>query len=316
MSPAIPHAATVVILRDSPSGPEVLLTKRAAGLSFMANLWVFPGGRMEPSDHAPELLARISTLDLDDRQARFDSLQGGRLDLATVYGLHVAACRETFEEAGLMVGRDAAGRDFDREQLARLALRRPQAGSADGFLRLVLDEDLVLDVGQLTYWSHWITPAREGKRFDTRFFVVELPGEQVASADLSELTHHAWLAQAEIEAGIANEELALAPPTRATLADIWFSHAQHGGVAQMLRAERLRPVPLILPKIVERDDGTVQALLPWDPDYATASGEGHVAPEGYPAHLTRLPSRWSPRFSADRKGQRARTRDPAPPSAR
>jgi 8-oxo-dGTP pyrophosphatase MutT (NUDIX family) len=300
MSPAIPHAATVVILRDTPAGLEVLLTKRAAGLSFMANLWVFPGGRMEPSDHGPEMLARIGTADLADRQQRFATRQGERLDIATVHGLHVAACRETFEEAGLMLGRCADGRDCDPGQLARLASRRAQAATADGFLRLLVEEDLVLNVGQLTYWSHWITPSREGKRFDTRFFVVELPGDQEASADLSELTQHAWLAQAQIEAGIGNHELALAPPTHATLQDIWFSHAQHGSVARMLRAERLRPVPPVLPKFAEATAGITQVLLPWDREYAAASGEGYIAPEGYPAHLTRLPSRWSPRFSAGR----------------
>ena len=317
MSPArIPHAATVVMLRDTQAGLEVLLTKRAAALSFMANLWVFPGGRLEPSDSAAEVLARIDTSDLADRRERLAALDGGHLDLETVYGLHVAACRETFEEAGIMLGRPARGGECSRQQLARLASRRAQASSADGFIRLLVDEELTLNVGQLTYWSHWITPAREGKRFDTRFFVVELPGEQEASADLSELTHHAWLTREHIEARIGDRELALAPPTRATLEDIWSSHAQHGTVAHMLRAERLRPVPPVLPKFLETSDGIAHVLMPWDSEYATTPGEGHVTAQGYPEHLTRLPSRWSPRFSAGRKDPSASVRAAVPPAAK
>ena len=84
----------------------------------------------------------------------------------------------------------------------------------DGFARLLADEDLLLDLGQLTYWSHWITPARERKRFDTRFFAVEVPADQDASADLSELTHHAWLTRAKSRSGMRSGELRLAPPTQ------------------------------------------------------------------------------------------------------
>ena len=77
------------------------MTKRAAGLSFMASLWVFPGGRMESSDHSPEVLARIDTTELAGRENRSISMQGAPLDATTMHGLHVAACRETFEEAGV-----------------------------------------------------------------------------------------------------------------------------------------------------------------------------------------------------------------------
>ena len=303
--PTIPHAATVVLLRDTPQGVEVLLTKRAAGLAFMANLWVFPGGRMEPSDYSPAVLQRITAADLADRHDRLGSLGGGRLDASVVYGLHVAACRETFEEAGVMLGGPAKGGACDSHLVARLASRRGEASTADGFVRLLVEEDLVLRVGQLTYWSHWVTPAREGRRFDTRFFAVEVPAGQEASADLSELTQHAWLTQAQVEARVANNELGLAPPTRATLQDIWHSHARHGSVARMLRAEQSRTVPLVLPKFADAGDDKIQVLMPWDVDYAAAPGEGYLAPEGYPPHLTRLPSRWSPRFSAGRRDKPA-----------
>ena len=67
----------------------------------------------------------------------------------------------------------------------------------------------------LTYWSHWITPAREGKRFDTRFFAVEVPADQEASADLSELTQHAWLSEADARGGHTSQTETAAGPADA-----------------------------------------------------------------------------------------------------
>ena len=52
------------------TGLQVLLTKRAAGLSFMGGLWVFPGGRMEPSDLSPELAARSDQASIVDTGSR------------------------------------------------------------------------------------------------------------------------------------------------------------------------------------------------------------------------------------------------------
>jgi hypothetical protein len=109
------------------------------------------------------------------------------------------------------------GERCDLAQLARLAARRKDASTGDGFARLLADEDLLLDLGALTYWSHWITPAGEGKRFDTRFFAVEVPADQEASADLSELTHHAWMTADEVRTRLRSGELSMAPPTQATL---------------------------------------------------------------------------------------------------
>lgn len=80
-SDAIP-AATVVLLRDSESGPEVLMLRRNSKLEFVGGAWVFPGGRIDPGD--------------TDRANPEDPLAAAR---------H-AAVRETLEESGLTI--DAA----------------------------------------------------------------------------------------------------------------------------------------------------------------------------------------------------------------
>ena len=148
------------------------------------------------------------------------------------------------------------------------------------------------------YWSHWITPAFESRRFDTRFFALTVPADQEASVDRGELTHHAWLAEADIRRHLASGEMKMAPPTRATLLDLWSSHRRHGGLAAMLEAERTRIVPPILPKLVESGAADVEIVLPWDEQYRQMPGEGCRTLACYPDYVTAMPSRMRfPRLS-------------------
>jgi 8-oxo-dGTP pyrophosphatase MutT (NUDIX family) len=292
----IPHAATVLLLRESGDGLQVLLTKRAAGLSFMGGLWVFPGGRMEASDLSPELAARTDPATIADTGSRMLRVEAdadtASIDLDTARGLLMAACRETFEESGVLLARPRGGGHWGSERLARVTARRV-AASADAteFARMLVDEDLVLDVERLVYWSHWITPAFENRRFDTRFFALTVPPDQEASVDRGELTHHAWLTAADVRTHLASGEMKMAPPTLATLQDLWSSHARHGGLAAMLAAERTRVVPPILPKRAEVGVDEIEIVLPWDEQYGQTPGEGCRTLESYPDYVAALPSR-------------------------
>ena len=293
---AIPHAATVLLLRENDDGLQVLLTKRAASLSFMGGLWVFPGGRMEASDLAPELAARLDQAAIADTGSRMLSADAGAdtasIDPDTARGLLIAACRETFEESGVLLARPRSGGQWGAERRIRVAERRAvNSTDATGFVRMLVDEDLVLDVERLVYWSHWITPAFESRRFDTRFFALTVPPDQEASVDRGELTHHAWLAEADIHRHLASGEMKMAPPTRATLQDLWSSHRRHGSLAAMLEAERTRIVPPILPKRAESGTAEIEIVLPWDEQYEQMSGEGCRTLASYPDYVTAMPSR-------------------------
>jgi hypothetical protein len=83
----------------------------------------------------------------------------------------------------------------------------------------------------------------------------------------------------------------MAPPTRATLQDLWSSHRLHGGLAAMLEAERTRIVPPILPKRVEVGAAEIEIVLPWDEQYEPTPGEGCRTLERYPDYVTAMPSR-------------------------
>jgi 8-oxo-dGTP pyrophosphatase MutT (NUDIX family) len=287
----IRHAATVVLLREEGSRLEVLLTRRAAQLAFMGDVWVFPGGRLDDADLAPQTLARVLPADRERCGRRLAARSGTALDPATSIGLHVAGCRETFEECGVLLARRADGSSCDAAQVERLKAHREEIAASRAALADVLQsEGLFLDVAPLVYWSHWITPSHERKRYDTRFFAIEVPAGQEASVDRTETTEHAWLTVDEAFTRSATGTMKLAPPTLATLQDLADTHARYGSLGSMLHGERQRDVPPILPKWFETD-GRVIIVLPWDPEYAQLPGEGTAVAERYPPYLARLPSR-------------------------
>jgi len=282
-------AATVLLLRESSGELEVLMMRRESALSFMAGMWVFPGGRLDPADASPMIHARVRDVPdpgRDDLRAR----DGGRLDPVAAVALMVAACRETFEEAGVLLARDATGRPCDPVRVSALQARRAGvADDASGFASLLESEDLYLDLAPLVYWSHWITPSVEPKRFDTRFFAIAVPAGQGASADLGELTHHEWVQPARLQEAIASARIRVVPPTLLTLEDLAESHARHGSLPAMLAAERGRPAPPVMPRIVAHGE-EIHVLMPWDPGYAEATGEC-CSPGEFPPHLLRRRSR-------------------------
>lgn len=280
-----------MLLRESAAGLEVLLTRRSAQLAFMGDLWVFPGGRLDPSDEAPETTARVSAMHHEACGRRLLAPDGALLDPTTALGLHVAGCRETFEECGVLLAHRADGSTCDAAQIRRLeAHRRDIAASSAAFVDMLRTEDLYLDVSRLVYWAHWITPSFEARRFDTRFFAVEVPAGQEASVDRTETTEHAWLTVDDAFGRFRAGTMKLAPPTLATLQDLRVSHALHGSLAGMLTGERERAVPPILPKWFKNGEQVI-IVLPWDPEYAALPGEAARLAERYPPYLAELPSR-------------------------
>lgn len=280
-------AATVLLLREFEDELEVLMMRRGAALAFMAGMWVFPGGRVDASDASEAIRARISSDALGAWHGRLHTPQGEPLAEDAALALHVAACRETFEESGVLLARDRAGAACSGERMARLQEHREiVASNAGAFVGLLEAEDLYLDLAPLVYWSHWITPSLEPKRFDTRFFAIAVPPDQAASADRSELTEHAWVRPARVHEALERREIRVVPPTLLTLEDLAESHARHGSLAAMLDAERGRATPPVMPRIEVCSD-EFRVVMPWDAGYAQLAGEGCEPDCGFPPHFTR-----------------------------
>ena len=199
-APARP-AATVVLLRPGPAesgGPEVLLTLRPASMAFGGGLHVFPGGRIETADAEPRILARARAGD----------------------AARVAAARELFEEAGILLAEGPDGRSIEADERLVGALPRWRAALAGGEIALatILEEhDLTLATDRLVPIGRWQTPRAYPRRFDTRFFAVGLPAGAALDLDPHEVAGHAWLTPGAALAAMAAGTIQLWPPTSTTL---------------------------------------------------------------------------------------------------
>jgi 8-oxo-dGTP pyrophosphatase MutT (NUDIX family) len=244
-TPATPRdAATVVLLRDGARGIETYLVKRSREVDFMAGAHVFPGGRLDKAgDTAPSTLALLAT-DVAGLHARL----GEALAPARAAGLFVAAIRETFEEAGLLLGRVAAGWSIE-------SARRALAGGA---LFATLVERL--DAQALVPWVRWVTPEVSPKRFDARFFLARAPAGQEPSVDGREATEGLWIAPREALARWEEGRMLLPPATAKSVDAL----AAHSSVDEALAAAACRAPPVAMP-VVWNEGGRAYISLPGDP---------------------------------------------------
>ncbi|MGM0577567.1 MAG: NUDIX hydrolase [Myxococcota bacterium] len=261
-------AATVVLVRDAPS-LEIFFVRRHRKSGFMASAYVFPGGTVDEADADPRLRERVVGLDAG-------ALVGAMGGLGTEAGAvaHVvAAIRETFEEAGVLVARRADGAPLD--------LRRPDAAGRLGrwrerlnageatLLEVVEAEDLLLDGGAMRYFAHWITPTQEPRRYDTRFFLARAPDHQEGLHDGREVTDSAWVSPRDALAAHSEGAFHLAPPTWRILGDT----SDLAGADEALRwAEGQAPPPTIMPQITT-EDGCLVIALPGDPLHPDTEAE-------------------------------------------
>lgn len=287
----IKPSATVMLLRDQNQHIEVLMTRRHGGMSFMAGLWVYPGGKVDSADSSPEALNRLTP---EARRKCEQIVARGpmsRFPVEQSLGMFIAACRETFEEIGVLLARDAAGRPCEAALIDRLQAARKASIEAPGtFIEMLVRHDLRIDASALLYWAHWITPSAAPKRFDTNFFVIPAPAGQPIRIDTSEATEWRWVEPSQALSAHGRGEFPLSPPTVLTLQEISNSFAEHCTLTAMLSAEEGRQVATVLPKAISGPSENF-TLMPWHPDYHTAPGEGVPAGIDYPAHLLRLPAR-------------------------
>ena len=174
-------SSTVALVRDGADGPELLLVLRHGKASF-ANSYVFPGGLVEAQD-----------FDVADRCVGQTEAAAGQLFGIAEGGLayYSAAIRELFEEAGVLLARDANGEWADSESFAtyRTTLHNGEASWVDFLARF----DLSLACDALRYFAFWVTPREIQRRFSTRFFIASIPDGQAASHCGVELTDSRWL---------------------------------------------------------------------------------------------------------------------------
>lgn len=217
-------AATVVMVSDAEDGLHVYLQRRVRTMAFAAGMYVFPGGAVDAKD-------RIDAQNLI--KGAPGRLAGTKL--------------ETDDDQGAGLGEDTLS--------ARFAAVREVAEEAN--------HDL-LDPMTLRYIAHWVTPEVEDRRYDTRFYAVVLPAEDVVNESSMESDHERWLRPAEALAQYRAGKMAMLPPTVAVLSG--FAGAADSGADAFEAIERLAVLPIvpILPAPVadlSREDGIRWTLI-------------------------------------------------------
>jgi 8-oxo-dGTP pyrophosphatase MutT (NUDIX family) len=276
MSVTTRDAATLMLIRDARDGDggpaiEVCMLRRNLESEFVAGAYVFPGGSVDAEDRGPEAAARCRGLTDAEASARLGMDSGG-------LALWVAALRECFEEAGVLVARPAAGAatgdgvgdlldTTDPAVATRFAAWRDAVnGGSARFLDMCRSEDLELALGDIHFVSHWITPELAPRRYDTRFFITAAPPGQVASHDDGETIAAIWIRPTEALAREAAGEIDLLPPTITNLATI-EPYRTTGEVMAWARA--VTDVVTVLPIVLMEGDRVV-ILRPGDEGYEQA----------------------------------------------
>lgn len=204
-------AATVLILDQRPD-LHVLMLKRNARSIFVGDMWVFPGGAVDPDDGSPRAQGLVEGLTDNEASTTLDVGVGGS-------AYWVAVLRETFEEAGLVLTGGSTRLDLSPPDVAaRFEQHRDALNSGDrDFLDIVSSEDLTLDGSGVHYVGRWVTPLGPPRRYDTRFFVTAMPTGQVPLHDNDEAVHHEWVRPADAVAANDFGEMLMLTPTVAML---------------------------------------------------------------------------------------------------
>ena len=255
-TPALPRpATTIIVLREREGELQVFLVQRHRKSGFLPSAWVFPGGRVDPSDR---LHSHPRVLGGGELVARM------KLEDEVGTAILVAGVRETFEEAGVWLGSGSLP----------WSLRAPLQSGEVKLADVLEEHDATINLDALGLWSWWVTPTNEPRRYDTRFLVAV--SDQEGRHDEHETVDSGWFKPREVLEGIKRGKFPMAPPTWWTLKEL----AELGGLAAVRSSLRVRPHREILP-ILSLAPGAISLTLPGHPSHPDPAIAGLPARLGY-----------------------------------
>jgi 8-oxo-dGTP pyrophosphatase MutT (NUDIX family) len=272
-------AATVIFVREEDGKLQVYLLRRSRKAVFMPGMHAFPGGRVDARDRDGHFWGTL----VDLRQEALPGALGSDLAPGEALAFGIAALRETFEEAGILLIQDPGGFSEALPDLARLrnAGALPEGWLAEHASR----RRWRLALSSLARWSRWVTPPGMKRRYDTVYFLASAPAAQTCQPDGREADAGLWITPDTALARNLRGEVPLSPPTIVTLQEL----QEYPDLAALERGLLARPSDrTFTPRLVELDGGSV-IVEPWDPDFdrpeiriAAGSLEQKVLPPGAP----------------------------------
>lgn len=236
-APILP-AATILVLRDEPAF-EVLMVQRHHQIEFASGALVFPGGKTHEWDHDPAWEQACVGWDEVAPEQR---------------PLRIAAVREVFEEAGLLLG---ATRPPD-PAACDIGVRQAVDQGRLPFLKVVRDLGEKVDLTALTVFARWITPPLTPKRYDTWFYIARAPADQLALCDGRETVDAVWTPPAEAVRMAASGERKVVFPTRMNLQLL----AEAGDAEDAISRASSRRLVTVEPQVREMAGERVLTLPP------------------------------------------------------
>lgn len=241
----------MLLLRDGKDGMEVFMVVRHHQIDFASGALVFPGGSLDPDDHAaasrPELYYHPDQLD------------------QTALAFRIGALRETFEECGILLARTKGSAALVSANDAKRVEDKHRAALCEGkiaFSEILSSEGLVLALDLLVPFAHWITPVVMSKRFDTLFFMARAPEDQLGAHDGHESVDSIWVTPAQALADTKTGRFKLVFATERNLIKL----GESGTVDAALQAARAKPIVTVTPEVVARDGGR-RLLIPLEAGY-------------------------------------------------
>ena len=241
-------AATVLLVRDGADGLEVFLVRRHDKSGFMGGATVFPGGKLDDQDAAAAVLERSTGRSPTETALTLHEA----IAPTRAAGLFVAAIRETFEEASVLLADVGPATDITAGRARLLA--------GDPFLDVLVSLNARLRFDWLHPWARWITPTIEPRRFDARFFVAVCPPAQRAVHDAHETTESAWWRPGAALAAAADGKIMLPPPTLRNL-ELLLELSDTASVFATASGATLEPIE----PVAVAESNSVCLALPGDP---------------------------------------------------
>lgn len=263
-------AATVMLVRPSEGSPfEVFMLRRSEASHFVPDVYVFPGGTLDASDLSEEAFRRARGIGEDVLRAQFRMQTSPALpaphDKASrreSAGLMVAAVRELFEEAGVLLACDTDGAPLADAYFSnkRERLHEARALVQSGRLRfeeLLAELDVYANAGALELFSQWITPPVYPRRYNAHFFVALADAGQAATADTYETHDGIWIAPDAALERSSRGEFSMVYPTIKHVERL----AQFKSAGALLEFARTKPIYSVMPHTPGEHEFALPAAL-------------------------------------------------------